>query len=742
MDAFDDPTYQPPRLARRFLLWFLKDELAEEVEGDLEEKYAILLENHPRRKANWKYCYQVLQYLRPFAIRKNLLTDLNPFFMYKIHFKVAWRSLLKQKMYSLINLTGMTVGMTCFILLALYIQYESSYDLQHEKVDQIYRVAQTQKGNTFRGTNQFAIAPVPLGIALKEKFPEVEATTTVTQIPLIFWRGEETFYQFGLYADTSFLDVFSHQIIEGDAKAALQDRDAIILTKSLAEKYFGAASPLGQLMELRNDRKMVVKAVIEDVSENQHLGFEFIIPIENYGEYVRDRDNWQWASNNYVTYVVLPPNYNFHTLEDKMKVFEPEVKAAYAEFPFYAEYFLQPLRDVYLHSNINMESGKSGDVRYLYLSATIALIILLLALFNYMNLSVARFGQRAREVGVRKVLGAKRGQLVQQFMAESILLTALSFTFAIGLSRMLLPVFNNLMGLQMPFNLGNNRMILFTFIAVAVVLGALSGLYPAILSSAIAPVKALQSNWFKNRKSGAFFRNTLVVGQFATAIILAIGSVVIYQQLEYIQNKKLGYSRDQVMYVRYRNQHIINKTATLRNELLKNPQIEKVSLVSNLPLDSYNQGIVSEWEGNTEKKEIPIYRLRTDYDFIDLFEIDLIEGRNFSRDHPTDSTASYILNEYAVKALGWETAAGKSFKDGKVIGVVKDFHFQPFKLSIEPMFITFHNKWTSYYAGNIAMKVDMKNTDETIAHVQQTIKAVLPEIPFDINYMDDAYNQL
>lgn len=735
--------FQPPKAATKFLLWFLKRELQEEVAGDLEERYFDRLETtRSQRQANFHYWLQVLNYLRPFALRKDLLTSLNPFFMFRTNFKIAWRNLFKQKGYSLINITGMTLGLTCFLLLALYIQYESSYDRQHEHADRIYRIAQTQKGNTFRGTDQFAVAPATIGPALEEEFTEVEKTVTFSILPTLFGKDDQVFYEQGLYTTQALFDVFTYPILEGNAKAALADKGAVILTRALAEKYFGNTSPIGKTMKLSSDRLLTVKAVMEDLPDNQHLQFDFVASINNYEEYVEDTKAQRWASNNYEAYTLLKKGTDYEQLEKKMSVFDDRIKAAYAELPFSVSFFFEPLTDIYLHSKANFGEGAKSDIRYLYLSAAIAFVILFLALINYMNLSVARFQQRTKEVGVRKVLGAKRRQLVHQFLTESILVTGISLLLAVGLARLLLPSFNRLLDLEMPFLLSGNQMILGTLLLLALLLGGLSGLYPAVISSATTPVKALQGRWLGNQKQSGLLRNALIIGQFTAAIVLATGSIVIYQQLQYIQNKQLGYNRDQVVYVPYRNQRLFDKITTIREELMQDPNLEQVAFTNVLPLNTDNQGIVTEWEGNVNQQELPIYRFRADENFIPLLEMELVEGRNFSPDFPSDTAATYILNETALKRMGWTTAAGKAFHDGKVIGVVKDFHFQPFNLAIEPMFITFHTRTSSYYAGNIAIKMNADNPAETMAHIQQTLAKIIPQVPFDLQYMDDAFQQL
>ncbi|MEL7223226.1 MAG: FtsX-like permease family protein, partial [Bacteroidota bacterium] len=508
--------------------------------------------------------------------------------------------------------------------------------------------------------------------------PEVEAATTLTNMQYLFWKGEQTIYETGLLADEFLFDVFSYPAIAGDATAALKDRDAIILTASLAQKYFGHTSPINETIQISSDQIKTVKAVIEDIPDNQHFDFDFILSIENYGEYREDREHWRWASNNYNAYVVLAEGHDYHDLEKKLSIFDDKVAAAYTDVPFKAEYFLQPLKGIHLYSQINFESKVNGDIRYIYLAASIALIILLLALINYMNLTNASFSQRIKEVGVRKVLGAKRHQLVNQLMTESVLVTLIGFGMALVCAYLLLPGFNKLMDLSIEFELWKHKSLFLSLLTLLLALGILSGLYPALLSSSVVVVNAIKGSWHKGKRESFFFRSALLIGQFTAAIVLAISSIVVYQQLQYIQHKKLGYQREQVVYVPYRNQDIYDKASALLHELQNHNSIEKATIASSLPVNTYNQGIVDEWEGNNGSQEMYTYRLHTDQAYLDLFEIELLEGRNLS---PKDTLGAYILNESAVKTMGWTTAVGKSFRDGKVIGVVKDFHFQPFDLA-------------------------------------------------------------
>ena len=731
----------PPQSALRFLRWFCRDDYLEEIEGNLLELYKQQYEDSPV-KARRQFIWNVLRHFRPAFIKSFSSQSSTSSAMFRNYFKVAWRNALKQKLYSLINLSGLTIGMSCFILIALYIQYELSYDTHHERADQIYRIYQQQKGNTFRGTDLFSVSPEPLAPAMKETFPEVQAAATISTGYDLLSYGDKAFSPRVLYADENAFEVFSIPITEGLGAKALQTPNAVLLSKSLAKKYFGDESPLGQELILDNDRLMTVMGVFEDVPNNQHVQFEFITSLKNcpWGD-----DVGRWGSNNYYTYVVLPENSDYKSLEKKLAVFDKYVEPAYKDAPFRAEFFLQPIRDIHFATNINFNPLPATDRRYIYLLACIAFIILLLAAINYTNLATSRSVKRSKEVGMRKVLGARKIQLVIQLLSESFLLTSVSFLLALGLVYILLPFFENLMGQPIPFDIVGSRWLLISMLSLALLVGGLSGLYPAFFLSAVSPVKAFKGSFMKKFSRGTVLRNGLIIGQFTAAIVLAISGVVVYQQLGYIQNKKLGFNREQVVYVPFYFEEIDNNTEVIRNELLTHPKIEKVAKSTDLPLNSGNQGVIGKWEGNDGQGEFYCYRNYVDYSYLDVFEIELLAGRNFSPDYVTDSTESYILNESAVKALGWtpEAAIGKGFREGQVIGVTRDFHFQPMDLAIEPLFMMLRTEHNNYgNRGNISMKVSMDDWENTLAYVRQTFKSNAPSNPIEYRFLDESYNQL
>lgn len=660
--------------------------------------------------------------------------------MLKTQIKLAWRNLIKNKAYLIVNLSGLTVAMTCFILIGLFVEFELGFDKHHQKSHSTYRIVQQQKGNSYQGTDLFAVAPLPLGEALLQDFPEVEHVTNLNTGGALLIKDDVSLVQQGLYTDTNYFDVFTTLVKEGNGKEALEDPNTILLTESLSHKLFGNRSPLEQTLKFGDGKTYTVKAVVEDPPKNQHFTYDFIVSYKGQGYYPNDVGFW--VSNNYHTYLTLDEAQSHTDLEKKMAIYEKITKPAYKKqgFEFYPEYKLQPLEDIHLKSDINMELSQNGDIKNVRLFAFIALIIIALAAINYTNLATSKSAQRSREVGVSKVLGAKRGNLIVQYLSESVFLTLTSFLFALLLVTILLPYFNEFLNREISFDIFTNSPILLLLLSIALTIGIIAGLYPAFFLSGMSAVKALKGNFLKDRKEGTLLRNTLVIGQFAVAIGLAIASVIIHQQLQFTQNKKLGYSKEQLLHVRYFEPEITAKQDILKEMLLKHPDIDKVSLSSQLPFNVTSQGPVSSWEGNVNKEQLYIHRTYVDYDFLDVFQMELAQGRNFSPEIASDSSA-YLINEAALKALGWQDAIGKTFVDGKVIGVLKDFHLKTFDQAIEPLFMALRTPEFTRNFGEVVVKMAMNEPNETSRFVEETMKSIVPQVPYEARFVNDSYTR-
>lgn len=654
--------------------------------------------------------------------------------------KIAWRNLIKNKAYLAINLTGLTVAMTCFVLLALFIQFELSFEKHHQNSERTFRIIQQQKGNSYQGTDMFAVAPLPLGEALLKDFPEVEHVTNLNTGGALLIKDNLSYVQQGLYTDSAFFDVFTVNVKEGNAKTALEGPDNILITEKLAKKFFGNFSPIDQVLKFGNGMAFTVKGIIENPPKNQHFSYDFIVSYKSQGYYPEDVGFW--VSNNYHTYVTLNNPKQYKDLENKMKVYEKITKPAYEQqgFKFYPEYKLQPLKDIHLKSDINVELSQNGNIKYVRLFALIAFIILVLAAINYTNLATAKSAQRAKEVGVSKVLGAKRSSLVLQYLCESFFLTFASLVLSLILASVLLPYFNALLNREISFNVIASTEILPTLLGVALITGLISGIYPAFYLSGIGPIKALKGNFLKSHREGHILKNTLVIGQFTIAIGLAIASLVIHQQLRYIQNKKLGYNNEQLVHVSYFESEITKKQEILKDMLMENPKIKKISLSSQLPFNVTSQGPVNNWEGNNDNEPLYVHRTYVDHEFLDIFKMDVVEGRSFKPEIATDSTA-YLLNESAVKSLGWDSAIGKEFANGRVIGVIKDFHLKTFDQVIEPLFMALRTPEYTRRFGEVILKIEMTDYEKTSDFIVTTMKKIVPHVPYEVKFVEDSYMQ-
>jgi len=446
--------------------------------------------------------------------------------MFKNYLKIAWRNLLKNKSYLAINLSGLTIAITCFVLLTLYIQFERSYDKHHKNSNRTFRIIQQQKGNTYQGTDLFAVAPLPLGEALLKDFPEVENVTNLNTGEALLIKDDFSAVQQGLYTDSAYFDIFTTILKEGDPKKALENPDNILVTEALAQKFFGNTSPIDQVLKFGNGKTFTVKGVVENPPKNQHFDYDFIVSYKSQRYYPNDVGFW--VSNNYHTYITLNNPEQYKDLENKMKVYEAITKPAYKKqgFEFYPEYKLQPLEDIHLKSSINVELSQNGNIKVINLFMLIAIIILVLAAINYTNLATAKSAQRAKEVGVSKVLGAKRGGLIIQYLGESFFLVIVSLLLALILTYLLLPYFNTLLNRDINFNIIANFDIVAPLLIAVLFTGFFSGIYPAFFLSGIGPIKALKGNFLKSHKEGRNLKNVLVVGQFSVAIGLAVASVV------------------------------------------------------------------------------------------------------------------------------------------------------------------------------------------------------------------------
>jgi len=671
--------------------------------------------------------------------------------MLKNYIKIAVRNLLKRKGYSLINIVGLAIGMASCLLILMFVSDELSYDAYNEKADRIYRVA----GSFFWGGRSFdiAVAPAPMAQVLIDEFPEVENAGRFRQRGrYVFRYGDNTFKETRVsYVDPSFFDIFSIPLLKGNPDTALDDPNALILSENTAKKYFRDENPVGKTLRLNDQTDYMVTGVFEEIPGNSHFHFDVMISMTSLEE---SKSNF-WMSQNFQTYILLHEGADSASLEAKfpdmlIKYMGPQIQAFMGksmeklaeENELRGEFYLQPLRDIHLHSDLMAEMEATSNIKYVYIFTAIALFILIIASINYMNLSTARSAGRAREVGIRKVLGSIRSQLIRQFLTESMMLCLISLVIALGLVRLALPFFNGLSGKVLSMSSLGNSTMLGVLVLVTIFVGILAGSYSAFFISAFQPVNVLKGRLKSGGKAG-WLRSGLVVFQFAASIILIIGTFVVYNQLQYIQNKKLGYDKEQVIILN--NTYLLgDQIETFKNQMLTYPQIVSAAVSGYLPVPSNNNNSAVLPEGERDsKKATSMQNWIVDYDYIATLGMKIVAGRDFSREFSTDTKAT-IMNQAAAKQFDWAQPVGRRIgrivsNSGEielyeVIGVVEDFHFETLKETIGPlvMFLGDSN-------GNISLRVETEDITGTIGLLQKEWKRFLPYQPFEYSFLDERF---
>jgi len=656
--------------------------------------------------------------------------------MFKNYLTIALRVLRRNKVIAFINIAGLAVGMVCAALILLYVRHELSYDQYHLKKKNIYRLVTSVQGAAYQA---IAKVPGPWGIAAERDLPEVRsAARFVFFNETLVSRGEKRFYEAGgFYADSTVFEVFSFLLIRGNSKTALTRPNAIVVTEDFAKKYFAEEDPLGQTFTFDNQNEYQVTAVLSNVPTNSHFTFDFLVSMATYAN--PRRDDWQW--NQYYTYLLLNDGASPGAVAAKFSALlrtymDEKLAAGYVQS-------LQPLTGIHLHSNLFREMQANSDITYVYMISAVGFFILLIACINFMNLTTARATTRAKEVGVRKVSGAGRLHLIKQFLSESVLTSFAAAIIAVVGIDLLLPVFNSLTGRQLSFDYLNEKIFLLGFFGLAAIIGIISGSYPAFVLSSFDPSSALKGK--SGGARGVWLRKTLVVGQFAISALLMIATAIIYNQLEFIQNKKLGFNDEQLVVIPIRDDAMREKFETVKRELQQHPDIVSVAASGNLP-GGGDWGIPYEPEGIPQDRIPPMRMLVVDHDFIQTFEMELAAGRTFSRDHPTDATAAYLINEEAARQLGWSDPIGKMIsmpniqrEKAPVIGVLKDFHFRSMREKISPiMFFIPPPGWVTVFS----VRIRPENISQTMAFIEGKWNELDPTHPFAYTFFDEQFGQL
>jgi putative ABC transport system permease protein len=677
--------------------------------------------------------------------------------MFKNYLKVAFRSLWKNKAFSAINIIGLSAGLAVCLLIVLYVVDELSYDKYTENADRIYRV---DADISFNGT-QFSAAttPAPLAPALLKDFPQIEQAVRLRNYGDIMIKKDNQNIQNhnAVFADSTFFQVFKLPMISGNPLTALNEPNSIVIDETTAKKYFNSTDVVGKSLYVDNSVSCKITAVIKDIPRQSHFHFSFIRPMhDTYHDDQRD-----WLSNNYLSYILVKPGVTIKTLQKNidatinnylLKQMEQVLHTSAKDAAKGGNHFIYPataLTDIHLHSNKSYELEVNGNITYVYIFSVIAIFILLIACVNFMNLSTARSANRAKEVGIRKVAGSLRSDLIIQFLTESVLLSFLSLVLALLISALLLPLFNQLAGKEMHVWTFFSSWMMPVLIGLVIVVGCIAGSYPAFYLSSFQPVQVLKGTIAKGFKS-SWLRSSLVVFQFFISITLIIGTIVIYNQLNYIRSKEIGYNRDQVLVIN--NTYVLdNKIKSFREEMLKISGVQSASIAGSMPTEtSFNQ---NGWfrDPTLDAKQVTIMTdFYVDQNYIPTLGMSMASGRNFSPDFPTDSTA-VIINETAAKLLGFKNpmneilyrpsgyAANGNFtsKAFHIIGVVKDFNFSSMHDKVGPLIIERNENW-----GKVAMRINTKNIPALINQVESKWNTMAVGQPFSYSFLDADFNKI
>jgi putative ABC transport system permease protein len=741
----DKHNLSAPKIPMWLIRRLFRCENRDEYAGDIEEEFADIQSMRGRRKAlMWIWNYAVLGI--PRGLYSFYVWRLT---MFKNYFKITFRNIRKYKGFSLINFTGLVIGLTFFVLIMLFVLNELSYDSMHTEGDRIHRVVfQSSRGGMEKPC---AVTPAPLASKLMNELPEVALATKIWPSDrLLLTRDTRSFFERGLYADEHFLNVFSFPLLKGDRALALKDLDSIVISRRLAQKFFPGVDPIGKTLSHQSG-DLIVTGVAADVPENSHIQFDWIIPFErSFSPEEREERMNRWNLDNYYTYVMLKEDASPDDFKDKtntlMSAHYMALKSStgkgWWELRAGLEHFLQPLKSIHLKSNIQYEFSANGDIRLIRLFIIIAVFILIIACINAVNLSTAMAAKRTKEIGIRKVVGAIRRQLVQQFMGESFIITFISLTLTVGLVYLLLPGFSRLMDRTLLFDQLGNRLFILGLPLVGILTGFAAGLYPALFLTSFQPVTVL------GRRAGLrqgrnYARNSLVVFQFAITIALVISSTVIFSQIRFIKNRNLGYNREQIVVLRGSDPGLQKNYKAFKNILLENPQVMSFSTANQLPTNISWAGGIPIPNDEGELVRLHSYFLRVDYEFLDVLGMELAAGRNFAREYGTDVSEAVIINEAYLNKMGWEQPLGKrlhilnSEQEHEIIGVVKNFHFHSLRQEITPLVISLQPD--SFYT---FLRIRPEKIPETIGFIGETYDRFKIRYPFEYFFLADQFNRI
>lgn len=672
--------------------------------------------------------------------------------MFGNYLKMAVRNLLKHKGYSTINIAGLAVGMTCCILIGLFIRHELSYDRFHSKADRIYRLVVDVFPPTGKVDNYATSGP---GIApiLERDFPEIEHAVRLRPVEdYLVSHGADKFYETFVYADFALFQVFDFQLLAGDKQTVLYDPYSLVLTEETAAKYFGKTDPLGQTLVVDDTLSFKVTGILADPPSNSHFDFDILASMRT----LEERNHWMrttWWSFGGYTYLLLSETTDVTVLGQKLhRISAQYIPQQETGSGYHQECYLQPLTDIHLHSDRRNEWQANSDIKYVTIFSIIAGFILLIACVNFMNLATARSLERTKEIGIRKVVGALRTQLAGQFLGEAVLMAAMAGAISVALATWLLPGFGVLAGRELTFRFFEQPRYLALLTSFSLIVGLIAGSYPAVLLSSFRPVQTIKGK-FRATGSGASLRRGLVVFQFAISVTLLIATGVVYKQLNYMRTYDLGYDTEQIVVLEGRgDRQLEQKYNSMKNSLRAIPGVGNTTLSSSVPGCQFDNSVFR-IEGNMVDSPYgkdawnDMRYVIIDPDFIELFDLEMAAGRPISRQFESDKNSAFLLNGSAVRRLDWgkpEDAIGKkigfsSSAEGQVVGVVKDFHFKSLRSEIEPLILT--PRQTHPRMAYISVKLGGGNIPEAMAAIEATWRKHSPGRPFHYFFLDQAFDQ-
>src|SRR2546421_6715227 len=684
--------------------------------------------------------------------------------MLKNYLKIAWRNLMKSKIFSFINIIGLSTGLTCCMLIAIYLYNEVSYDKYHKNINQLYQLGTVfvKDGKEDRTPN----TPAPMAAAMKQEYPEISETARLMALftedkTLLQYKtpnaSPKSFYESkGFMADASFFKLFTYQFIEGDAASALKEPNTIVLSEEIATKCFGNQPALNKIVHINSNTNgefdFKVTGVYRPSDKPSQIDGRFFISIQggNIEQFMKQQTDMV-SNNMFNTFFLLKPGADAKKLAAKFPAFvDKYMRTGLKAAGFYKKQFLIPVKDIHLYSGMSNDISSAGtaSVTYLYILASIALFTLLIACINFMNLSTARSSKRSAEVGIRKVLGAEKGSLVKQFLGESLLMSMIAFAIALGITKLLLPVFSSFSGRNLSLHFSEEWFIILGFFALSVMAGLFAGSYPAFYLSSFQPVKVLKGR-FTNSLSAVALRKGLVVFQFIISVVLIIASVVISNQMRYLRSSDLGFAKDQQIVIPLRSTAAKNIYASLKNEIRNNRQVQGLGATLYYPgiVNPSDMGLYK--EGKTVNDEKDVHTNWVDESLLQTLDIKPIAGRLFSKDFPSDTSSRIILNEIAVKEIGFrspqEAIGGRINFDWRgqtytwtIIGVVKDFHFQDLHVPIAPYAFLLNNQPNYNY---LIVHTKAADISSLLKSIQASWHKLNPNEPFEYSFLDEDFQK-